>query len=154
MTKLIRNLLVATTVATSSIAVAAPAFAEDPVYTSRWNNLAVQGYDPVAYFSVGEPTVGSKNFSTVYMGAEFRFASQENLDKFLATPDAFTPQYGGYCAWAIADGNYAKGNAKNWAIVDDKLYLNYNKSIQKKWDKDRTGFITKGDAQWEILQAE
>ena len=147
-----RKLLIAVALATSSVAVAAPAFAEDPVYTSRWSNIAVQGYDPVAYFTKGEPVEGSSEFSTKYMGAEFRFASQENLDLFLADPQAYAPQYGGYCAWAIADGKYAKGSAKHWAIVDGKLYLNYNKSIQKKWNKDRPGFITSGDAQWNKLQ--
>lgn len=152
MTKTLRNFLLATAVATSSIAVAAPAFAEDAVYTSRWSNVAVQGYDPVAYFTDGAPTKGSDDFATDYNGAEFHFASQANLDKFLADPEKYAPQYGGYCAWAIADGKYAKGNAKNWAIVDGKLYLNYNGSIQKKWDKDRAGFITKGDTQWTELQ--
>ena len=152
MTKIFRNLILASVVATGSIVVAAPAIAEDAVYTSRWSNVAVQGYDPVAYFTAGEPTKGSDDFSTVYQGAEFRFASQENLETFLADPDAYAPQYGGYCAWAIADGKYAKGNAKNWAIVDGKLYLNYNSSIQKKWNKDRAGFISRGDAQWTNLQ--
>ena len=90
----------------------------------------------------------------MYNGAEFRFASQENLDLFLSAPETYAPQYGGYCAWAIADGNYAKGSAKHWAIVDGKLYLNYNKSIQKKWNKDRPGFIKRGDAQWTELQGE
>ena len=150
----LKNMLIAGALATSTLAAAAPAFAEDPVYTSRWSNVAVQGYDPVAYFTLGEPTKGSDDFSTTYMGAEFRFASQANLDAFLAEPTRYAPQYGGYCAWAIADGQYAKGNAKNWAIVDGKLYLNYNKSIQKKWDKDRAGFITRGDAQWTELQGE
>ena len=148
----LRKMLVAAVVATSSISVAAPAFAEDPVYTSRWSNVAVQGYDPVAYFTESEPVKGSDDYTTKYMGADFHFASQENLVLFLANPEAYAPQYGGYCAWAIADGKYAKGNAKNWAIVDGKLYLNYNKSIQKKWDKDRAGFIEKGDTQWSTLQ--
>ena len=152
MTFSFRKALIAATLATSSIAVAAPAFAEDPVYTSRWSNTAVQGYDPVAYFTAGEPTKGSDDYKTSYMGADFHFASQENLDMFLENPETYAPQYGGYCAWAIADGKYAKGNAKNWAIVDGKLYLNYNGSIQKKWDKDRAGFITRGDAQWSTLQ--
>jgi len=152
MTNIFRSLLIAAAVATSSVAVAAPAFAEDPVYTSRWSNVALQSYDAVAYFTEGEATKGSDKFKTLYNGAEFHFASQENLDTFLADPEAYAPQYGGYCAWAIADGKYAKGNAKNWAIVDGKLYLNYNKSIQKKWDKDRAGFITKGDSKWSELQ--
>lgn len=152
MTSSLKKLLIAGVIATSSVVMTAPAFAEDPVYTSRWSNTALQGYDPVAYFTIGEATEGSKKFSTTYMGAEFQFASQENLDLFIANPETYAPQYGGYCAWAISQGNYAKGNAKNWAIVDGKLYLNYNKSIQKKWDKDRAGFITSGDAQWSTLQ--
>ena len=152
MPKLFRNFVLATAIVASSVAVSAPAFAEDAVYTSRWSNVAVQGYDPVAYFTIGEPTKGSGNYSTTYNGAEFRFVSQSNLDTFLADPEAYAPQYGGYCAWAIADGKYAKGNAKNWAIVNGKLYLNYNSSIQKKWDSDRAGFISRGDVQWTNLQ--
>jgi len=151
----LRTLLAAALLATSAITIAAPsAFAEAPVYTAKKNNVAVQGYDPVAYFTVGEPTKGSDAFTTTYHGAEFHFASQDNLDTFLADPEAYAPQYGGYCAWAIADGKYAKGSAKHWAIVDGKLYLNYNRGIQKKWNKDVPGFITRGDAQWSELQPE
>ena len=148
----LRKILIAAAIATSSVSVAAPAFAKDPVYTSRWSNVAVQGYDPVAYFKNGAPVKGLEDYKTKYMGAEFRFASQENLDLFLSDPEAYAPQYGGYCAWAIADGNYAKGNAKHWAIVDGKLYLNFSRDIQKKWDKDRPDFIRRGDTQWTRLQ--
>lgn len=152
MSKTLRNILVAATVATGSIVLAAPAIAEAPVYTSKFSNVAVQGYDPVAYFTVGEPTKGSSKFTTEYNGAEFQFASQENLNAFLASPTDYAPQYGGYCAWAIASGKYAKGNAKHWAIVDGKLYLNYNASIQSKWNADQAGFISNGDVQWAQLQ--
>ena len=154
MTLTLRKLVVAAALATSTVAVAAPVFAEAPIYTPKKNNVAVQGYDPVAYFTDGEPTKGTKDYKTTYMGAEFHFASQENLDTFTANPEAYAPQYGGYCAWAIADGKYAKGSAKHWAIVDGKLYLNYNRSIQKKWNKDTAGFIERGDAQWSTLQGE
>lgn len=119
-----------------------------PVYTGKFSNLALQGHDPVAYFTDGAPTRGKKEFSTDYNGAEFWFASQFNLDIFLADPAKYAPQYGGYCAWAIADGKFAKGDANHWAIVDGKLYLNYNKSVQNKWNADRSGFIKKADALW------
>lgn len=149
----LRTALTALTLITLPASLSAPAAlaAKDPIY-KEWNsNAAIQGYDPVAYFKEGEPVKGSKEFTTEYMGADFRFASQENLDTFLAEPSTYAPQYGGYCAWAAADGKTAKGNAKNWAIVDGKLYLNYNKSIQDKWDADREGFITKADAEWPSL---
>lgn len=148
----IRQLIIAAALATSTVIVAAPVFAEAPIYTPKKNNIAVQGYDPVAYFSAGEPIKGSADYKASYMGADFHFASQENLDAFNADPAAYAPQYGGYCAWAIARGDYAKGSAKHWAIVDGKLYLNYNRSIQKKWNKDTAGFIKNGDAQWSSLQ--
>lgn len=146
----LRTLIAAAVVAAGPVAISAPAaFADkDPIYTAKRSNLALQGYDTVAYFTVGEPTKGSAEYSTTHNGAEFRFASEENLNLFLGNPDQYAPQYGGYCAWAVAQGKTAKGDARRWAIVDDKLYLNYNKGIQKKWDKDRSGFITSADTNW------
>ena len=146
----LRTLITAALVAAGPVAITAPAaFADkDPIYTAKRSNLALQGYDTVAYFTVGEPTKGSAEYATTYNGAEFRFASEENLNLFLGNPEQYAPQYGGYCAWAVAKGQTAKGDARRWAIVDNKLYLNYNKGIQKKWDKDRAGFITSADTNW------
>ncbi len=145
-----RTLIAAVALVSAPVMVAAPAaFADkDPIYTSKKSTLALQGYDTVAYFTVGSPTKGSADYTTTYSGAEFRFVSEENLNLFLSDPEKYAPQYGGYCAWAVAKGKTAKGDARRWAIVDGKLYLNYNKGIQKKWDKDRTGFITSGDQNW------
>ena len=146
----LRTLLAAAMIAAGPIALTAPAaFADkDPIYTAKRSNLALQGYDTVAYFTDGAPIKGSKEFSTDYKGAEFRFSSAENLALFTADPAKYAPQYGGYCAWAVSQGNTAPGDAERWAIVDGMLYLNYNKSIQKKWDADRSGFIEKADAEW------
>lgn len=128
------------------------AFAEKaPVYTGLFSNLAIDGHDPVAYFTEGKPVKGSKDFSTEYQGAEFRFASQANLDAFLADPQKYAPQYGGYCAWAAAQNKTAPGKAEYWAIVDDKLYLNFSKKVQDDWNEDREGFITKADENWPDL---
>lgn len=132
-----------------AIPAAPAAFADkDPVYTGNFSNVAVEGYDPVAYFTEGKPVKGDKDFTTEYQGAEWRFSSQANLDAFLADPEKYAPQYGGYCAWAVSQGYTAKGDAKHWKIVDGKLYLNYNSSIQKKWEKDIPGFIQSADASW------
>lgn len=127
------------------------AWAEPPIYTGAFSDIAVQGHDPVAYFMEGKPVKGSKTFEAEWNGATFRFASAENRDLFLADPEKYAPQYGGYCAWAIADGKFAKGDADHWRIVDGKLYLNYNAKIQKKWDADTSGFIDRADDIWPTL---
>ncbi|HAE25654.1 MULTISPECIES: YHS domain-containing (seleno)protein [Hyphomonas] len=149
----LRSLFLAAFMAFAPVSLAVPAaYAEPAIYTGRFSDTALQGYDPVAYFTDGQPVKGSKEFSTEYKGATFQFASAANRDAFLADPAAYAPQYGGYCAWAMADGKYAKGNAKYWKIVDGKLYLNYNAGIQKKWNADVPGFIEKADTQWQDLQ--
>ncbi len=122
--------------------------AKDEVYTKRFGNTAVSGYDVVAYFTAGEPTKGSKKFQLEHKGAEWRFSSQENLDTFKENPEAYEPQYGGYCAWAVANGDTASSDPQQWNITDGKLYLNYNAKIQKKWLKDKPGFIEKADRNW------
>ena len=91
---------------------------------------------------------GDDAFTADYMGAKFKFASAVNRDAFIEAPEKYAPQYGGYCAWAMADGKHAKGDARYWKIVDGKLYLNYNNSIQKKWDSDVPAFIDRADTAW------
>ncbi|MEM7663568.1 MAG: YHS domain-containing (seleno)protein [Pseudomonadota bacterium] len=132
------------------VAFSAPAaMADKPeTYTGRFSNLALQGYDTVAYFTVGEPVEGSDEFSTEYKGATWRFVSQENLDLFLGDPSAYAPQFGGYCAWAVAQGKTAKGDARHWHVTDGKLYLNFNKKINERWLGDRDNFIVEGNANW------
>jgi YHS domain-containing protein len=131
-------------VAAGSVAHAAKA----ETHTSRIGNVAVDGHDPVAYFKVGEPTKGTTQFKTTYKGAEYRFASAENLALFSAAPAKYAPQYGGYCAWAAAQGYTAPGRAAHWRIVDGKLYLNFNAKVQSDWEKDIPGFIKKANANW------
>lgn len=127
----------------------APAFAgKSEIYTGFASDLAVSGYDAVAYFEKGEPSKGSKSIATNYKGATWRFENQANLDLFLSAPETYAPQYGGYCAWAVAEGYTAKGNPKYWTIHDGKLYLNYSKKVQADWLEDIPGFIAKADENW------
>ena len=131
------------------VAPAAPAFAaKPPVYTAPLSDVAAGGYDVVAYFTQGAPVKGDKAYSTTWKGATWQFSSASNLGKFKANPAAYAPQYGGYCAWAVANGYTAKGDPRNWKIVGGKLYLNYNNDVQSKWVKDIPGFIRKGDGNW------
>lgn len=122
--------------------------AEDPVYTSFFSGAGADGYDVVAYFTENKPVKGDKKFMTEYMGAKWHFASQENLDMFTQNPEAYAPQYGGYCAWAVAKGSTASGDPLQWSIVNDKLYLNYNADIQAKWSADKENLINQGDENW------
>lgn len=146
---MIRPILAAIAMSSIALGTAAPAHADkSPVYTGLFSNLAVEGHDPVAYFTEGRPVQGRKEFSTEYMGAEFRFASAENLQTFKADPAKYAPQYGGYCAWAVAQGKTAKGDADHWKIVDGRLYLNYNKKIQADWEQNQAAFIDDANTNW------
>jgi YHS domain-containing protein len=118
------------------------------VYTGLLSSLAVGGYDTVAYFKAGRPVLGKAEFATEYKGATWRFSSKENLDAFKATPAAYAPQYGGYCSWAIAQNYTASGDPLVWKIVNGRLYLNYDQSVQAKWEKDIPGFIASANKNW------
>ncbi len=108
---------------------------------------AVGGYDVTSYFA-GTPVVGSAQFTAQHNGATFRFASAANRDRFVANPTAYAPQYGGYCAWAVAQGYTAPGRPRHWRVVDGKLYLNYNADVQSKWEKNIPGFIQSANGNW------
>ena len=110
--------------------------------------LAVGGYDAVAYHKESKPVPGSDEFTHMWKGATWRFASKENLDAFVKEPEKYAPQYGGYCAFAVGHGALASGDPKIWKIVDGKLYLNLDQSVQKSWEKDMTSLIKRGDANW------
>jgi hypothetical protein len=72
----------------------------------------------------------------------------DTVSYFEANPERYLPAYGGYCAWAVAQGYLAKGDPQHWAIRDGRLYLNYNESVQDRWLKDTEGFIRQADANW------
>ncbi len=131
---------------------AATAQALEPTFAH--SGLAIRGYDPVAYFTDAKPLRGKADFAYDWQGATWNFVNAENRDRFAADPARFAPQYGGYCAWAVSQGYTASTDPDAWKIVDDKLYLNYSKGVQKRWQKDIPGLIAKGDANWPRLLAE
>jgi YHS domain-containing protein len=132
---------------------ASAAHAVAPVNKSLLGGLTLDGYDPVAYFTDGKPVEGSKEWSADWNGATWRFASAAHRDQFLAEPETFAPQYGGYCAWAVAHGYTADIDPEAWSIVDGKLYLNYDKKVMEKWKQDVPGYIAKANENWPKLLA-
>lgn len=140
-------------VALLAVVVVPAAVAVEPVNTTFFGNLAIEGYDPVAYFADGAPAKGSKQHQLEWHGANWRFASAEHLEAFRAAPEKYAPQYGGYCAWAVAQNSTAGIDPAAWRIVDDKLYLNYSKDVQQKWVQDIAGNIAAADANWPGLVA-
>jgi YHS domain-containing protein len=109
---------------------------------------AIRGYDPVAYFTHGTPVKGSAKHTLQWQGATWRFASAEHRDLFAKSPDKYAPQYGGYCAYGVAQNYAVSIDPAAWRIVDGKLYLNYSKGVQRDWDKDVPGYIRKADSNW------
>ena len=131
------------------LATSAMAGKVDPVF--QHGGLAIRGYDLVAYYQQSAPAKGSSQYSYQWQGATWLFARAENRDRFQAEPEHYAPQYGGYCAYAVSKGRTASIDPEAWKIVDGKLYLNYSKGVQKKWEQDVPGNIVKADRNWPDL---
>jgi YHS domain-containing protein len=135
------------------LGVAFPAAAGGIINSSFLRGIAIDGYDPVAYFTEGKPVEGSSDFEYEWMGATWRFASAADRDQFAADPEKYAPQYGGYCAYAVSQGTTADIDPDAWHIEDGKLYLNLNKKVQSIWLKDIPGYISKANANWPKIKA-
>jgi hypothetical protein len=142
-----RSFVLAAFAAPAAATLARPAFAMTPEVFAV-DGLAIRGYDPVAYFKDRTDVEGSPEFSIMWKGAEWRFTNAENLADFEADPDRWAPQYGGYCAFAVAKGYTAKTEANAWSIHNDKLYLNFSRAVRARWALNKDGFIKDADANW------
>jgi YHS domain-containing protein len=131
-------------IAAAAVAAAGP---KPPVNVSR-GELALRGYDAVAYWTEGRPVSGSAEFEHRWNGAVWRFASAANRDAFAKEPARYAPEFGGYCAYAVSRGYTADVDPSAWRIVDGRLYLNYSKRVQGLWEQDIQGNIAKGRANW------
>lgn len=138
----------------TSLLAAPPINLDKPSFFGGKYSYALDGYDPVSYFSETGPAKGSKNHTAEHQGVTWLFKTEENKQAFLADPEAYKPQYGAYCAWAASQGYLAAGNPKVWRIVEGKLYLNYDKSVARDWIKDIPGFIELADKNFPTLIAE
>jgi hypothetical protein len=128
------------------------AFSQKEIFSTSM--LAINGYDPVAYFKDSKPVQGKKEFTYRWRDADWIFSSAENLDDFKTNPEKFAPQFGGYCAYGVAGGHKATTSPDAWTIVDDKLYLNHNLDVKALWKKDQPGFIKKANEKWPEVKQE
>jgi YHS domain-containing protein len=120
------------------------------------NKLAIQGYDPVAYFTQKKAVKGKPAIAATYESVVYHFSSQANKDLFLKNPTRYEPQYGGWCAFAMGDyGKKVEINPETFKILDGKLYLFYNayfNNTLKSWNKDEPALKKKADANWARAQ--
>ncbi len=122
------------------------------------NRLAIQGYDPVAYFTQKKTVKGKPALTATYEGVTYNFSSQTNKDLFLKNPASYEPQYGGWCAFAMGDyGEKVEINPETFKILDGKLYLFYNaffNNTLKSWNKDEVNLKKKADANWRKINVQ
>jgi len=140
--------LIRATFATSALLVSSLSFAANIEVNANGNDLALKGYDTVSYFTKGAPTKGSGKFTAAYNGAIYQFSSDENRDLFKSEPSKYAPQYGGYCAFGVTMNRKFDTDPTAWHIRGDKLYLNLNKDVQKKWVTDIPGYIDIAQNNW------
>jgi YHS domain-containing protein len=113
---------------------------------------AINGYDPVAYFTENKPMKGNHSLSFKWNNATWYFASKGNLESFKANPEKYAPQFGGYCAYGLSQGKKAPTDPAAFTIVDDKLYLNYNATVKQMWLKDEKNYIMMANNNWPNLK--
>lgn len=116
------------------------------------NGVAIQGYDPIAYFKQNRATKGTAKIFAKHLGVTYYFSSEENKIEFASNPSKYEPQYGGWCAFAMGDyGKKVEINPETFKIIDGKLYLFYNayfNNTLKSWNKDEKNFKAKADKNW------
>lgn len=144
-------LCVASAATAQSTAAPAAAVATSPVNIDA-NGVALHGYDPVAYFTMGAPTAGRAEFTAVHAGATYRFVSAAHRATFLANPETYAPQYGGYCAMGVAGGAKFDIDPEAWRVENGKLYVNKDRRTQQVWLRDVPGNIVKADTKWPTVR--
>ena len=126
-----------------------------PIHASQMserNDLAIEGYDPVAYFTDKRPVKGLPEFRTEFRGETFEFASADHREAFVADPAKYAPEYGGYCAYGVAKGYKAKIDPDAFSVVRGRLYLNYSEAVRTRWLSDLPGYIRQADTNWPEVQ--
>lgn len=129
------------------------AHAVKPVYVGGKERAAIRGYDPVAYFTENKAVKGSSDFTYEHLGATWMFSNEQHRTAFISDPEKYSPQYGGYCAYAVSSGRTASIKPEFFTIHDGKLYLNYSRYVFKKWSKDKEAYIESANEQWPKLES-
>ena len=137
-----------------AIGLALPVFAQNKTLLNLdKTGVAIQGYDPVAFFTDNKPVKGDPKFLTKRDGAIYFFASKEHKDLFLQTPAKYEPQFGGYCAYGVSRSRLVEIDVDAFQIVDGKLLLQYSKGVRDDFNEDAKANLAKANANWPVLLA-
>jgi YHS domain-containing protein len=135
-----------------TVTIVAQSQAKRTVHFNLTDKVAIQGYDPVAYFKQKKAVKGKKELAATYQGVTYYFANEADKAAFLKNPSGYEPQYGGWCAFAMGDyGEKVEVDPQTFKIIDGKLYLFYNKFLNntlKSWNKDEPALKKSADANW------
>ena len=112
------------------------------------NGIAIQGYDPVAFFTDNRPVKGNAQFQSEYRGAKYYFVSSEHKAAFDKEPAKYEPQFGGYCAYGVTRSTRAPIKIEAWQIVNGRLLMQYDLDIKNKFNQDQQGMLKKADENW------
>lgn len=115
--------------------------------------VAIQGYDPVAFFTDGKPVAGTPEFASEFHGATYRFASAEHKAIFDKDPARYEPQFGGYCAYGVAKGHLSPIKVEAFQIVDGRLILQYNPEVRDLFNQDRAANLKSAEEKWPEVAA-
>ncbi len=126
----------------------ATASAGEPRINKTDDDVAINGYDTVAYFTDGQATKGSAKHEVLWQDARWRFASDDHRRLFAANPSRYAPQFGGWCAAGVAAGEFYTVDPETWAVVNDRLYLSFNRKARDRWENKRSENIAKAERVW------
>lgn len=131
------------------LAAAFPAFAQSKTLLNLdKTGVAIQGYDPVAFFTDQKPVKGDAKFVAKHGGAIYQFASKENKDLFKADPAKYEPAFGGYCAYGVSRNKLVEIDVEAYQIVDGKLLLQYSKGVRNDFNQDAKANLAKANTNW------
>ncbi len=120
-------------------------------HVNHAGGLALRGYDPMAWHLDRRPRRGEARFALTWEGVAWRFASAAHRDRFAADPAAFTPHFGGFCAFGVAQGYKVDIDPEAWQIVAGRLYLNYSREVHRRWARDIPGHLAAAEAHWAAI---
>ena len=110
--------------------------------------VAIQGYDPVAFFTDHKPVKGDPKYLVKHDGAIYLFATKQHRDLFKENPSKYEPEFGGYCAYGVSRNKLVEIDVDAFQIVDGKLLLQYSKGVRDDFNKDQAGNLVKANANW------
>ena len=128
-----------------------PLMSAKNLVNANWWGVGISGYDPVAYFTDGKPEKGDQLYQSTVNGVIYRFASSQHKTLFDANPARYIPQFGGYCAYGVSNGDLLAIDPAAFQIINDKLFLQYSMGVMKKFNKDQSACLQKADSNWPLL---